>query len=274
MRSVFFSALGRHTSQIGLGCGTLTGRATLREARALVETALGLGIRYFDTAPLYGMGTSEEVLGDVVGNMPDVIIATKVGLPRPAYSPRNNIVRKVIKPLLDQSRLAKTLARRFYRSRSGSVGNRAESVFHPDFVNASVDESLQLLRRARLDVLLAHDPTPTQITGALAAQFEDLRQSGVCEAFGAAVAYHSDSPRPFGAVWQSAWPPGPDGNYSQPLTYCFHGIIRNAKKTATGAVGEPASVLVRKACDARVDAIFLVSASSPKRLRQLLSALP
>lgn len=273
MRSVFFSALGRRTSQIGLGCGTLTGRATLREARALVEAALDLGIRYFDTAPLYGMGTSEEVLGDVVGNMPDVIIATKVGLPRPAYSSRNNIIRKFVKPLLDQSRLAKTLARRLYASRSGGVGDRAGSVFHTDFVMRSVDESLRLLRRARLDVLLAHDPTPTQITEVLATQFEHLRDGGLCEAFGAAVTCSSDASRPFGTVWQSAWPGEPGGGYCQPLTYCFHGVIRNARKTATGALIESPSTLVRKACDARTDAVFLVSASSPAWLRQILCDL-
>lgn len=38
-----------------------------------------LGINFFDTADFYGLGHSEELIGEVFGNTPDVIIATKVG---------------------------------------------------------------------------------------------------------------------------------------------------------------------------------------------------
>lgn len=38
-----------------------------------------LGINFFDTADFYGLGHSEELIGDVFGNESDIIVATKVG---------------------------------------------------------------------------------------------------------------------------------------------------------------------------------------------------
>ncbi len=43
-----------------------------------IHTALDAGINFFDTADIYGLGHSEELLGKTIGNK-DVIIATKVG---------------------------------------------------------------------------------------------------------------------------------------------------------------------------------------------------
>ena len=92
MNQIDFLPIGRKVSQIGLGCGRLVGRSTLIQSARIVETALDLGIRYFDVAPSYGMGTAEEVLGHVTGDSKEVVIATKVGIPRPHYSARNNFL--------------------------------------------------------------------------------------------------------------------------------------------------------------------------------------
>ncbi len=59
-------------------------RAVQSEARALLDFAYELGIRYFDTAPSYGDGVSEERLGGFLGSMPagqrdGVVAATKMG---------------------------------------------------------------------------------------------------------------------------------------------------------------------------------------------------
>src|SRR4030095_11295155 len=40
---------------------------------------LDAGINFFDTADIYGLGHSEEILGKTIGNKKDIIIATKVG---------------------------------------------------------------------------------------------------------------------------------------------------------------------------------------------------
>lgn len=41
--------------------------------------AFDLGITFYDTADFYGLGHSEELIGQVFGNRSDVVIATKVG---------------------------------------------------------------------------------------------------------------------------------------------------------------------------------------------------
>lgn len=38
-----------------------------------------LGINFYDTADFYGLGHSEDLIGEVFGNSPDIIVATKVG---------------------------------------------------------------------------------------------------------------------------------------------------------------------------------------------------
>lgn len=44
-----------------------------------IHTALDAGINFFDTADFYGLGHSESLLGDTIGNRKDVFIASKVG---------------------------------------------------------------------------------------------------------------------------------------------------------------------------------------------------
>jgi len=44
-----------------------------------IHAALDAGINFFDTADIYGLGHSEELLGKTIGNKKEIIIATKVG---------------------------------------------------------------------------------------------------------------------------------------------------------------------------------------------------
>jgi D-threo-aldose 1-dehydrogenase len=78
--------LGRtelHPTSLGFGggpIGKLAGPAAEEQARATVEAAWTAGIRYFDTAPLYGLGKSERRLGAVLRTKPrsEFILSTKV----------------------------------------------------------------------------------------------------------------------------------------------------------------------------------------------------
>jgi L-galactose dehydrogenase/L-glyceraldehyde 3-phosphate reductase len=83
-----YRTLGRtgvRVSALGFGCGNVGGlmvRGTPAERERAVARALELGINYFDTAPLYGDGRSEEHLGQALralGASPHV--GTKVRLP-------------------------------------------------------------------------------------------------------------------------------------------------------------------------------------------------
>ncbi|MBN1673571.1 MAG: aldo/keto reductase [Kiritimatiellae bacterium] len=72
-------------SAVCLGCWALIGGFNWgpqdeRDSVAAIKAALELGITFLDTAPMYGNGASEELLGKVLGADRDrVTIATKVG---------------------------------------------------------------------------------------------------------------------------------------------------------------------------------------------------
>ena len=68
-------------SAVGLGCNNFGVRLDLEQARAVVHTALDLGITLLDTADSYGRrGGSERMLGQVLGpRRKDVVLATKFG---------------------------------------------------------------------------------------------------------------------------------------------------------------------------------------------------
>jgi aryl-alcohol dehydrogenase-like predicted oxidoreductase len=77
---------GLRVSALGFGCGSVGGlmvRGDPAEQRRAVARALAAGITYFDTAPLYGGGRSEENLGRVLselGAWERVLVGTKVRL--------------------------------------------------------------------------------------------------------------------------------------------------------------------------------------------------
>lgn len=50
------------------------------ESIATVHTAYDAGVRLFDTAPVYGAGNSERLLGEALKGRSDVTISTKIGL--------------------------------------------------------------------------------------------------------------------------------------------------------------------------------------------------
>lgn len=87
MERIWLPSLGRDVSRIALGTwsmgGWMWGGADEERARATIEHALDAGIDIIDTAPVYGFGLSEELVGDVLagrGTRGDVVIATKLGL--------------------------------------------------------------------------------------------------------------------------------------------------------------------------------------------------
>ncbi|MFC1931509.1 aldo/keto reductase [Chloroflexota bacterium] len=72
-------------SSVGLGGWQLGGhgwgKISEPETIRVVHKAIDCGINFFDTAPVYGLGRSEEILGKALGvHRKEVIIATKVGL--------------------------------------------------------------------------------------------------------------------------------------------------------------------------------------------------
>src|SRR5262245_18571818 len=87
-RAALTVRLGRselEVTRVGFGYGPL-GNVTGSEnsadwARAVLEAAWDHGLRYFDTAPLYGCGFAERCLGDALRERPrdQFVLSTKVG---------------------------------------------------------------------------------------------------------------------------------------------------------------------------------------------------
>ncbi len=72
-------------SRIGFGCWAIGGhgwgKVDDRDSIAAIHKALDLGINFFDTADVYGLGHSEEILSKALGNQRNkIIIATKFGV--------------------------------------------------------------------------------------------------------------------------------------------------------------------------------------------------
>jgi L-galactose dehydrogenase/L-glyceraldehyde 3-phosphate reductase len=82
-----YRVLGRtnlRVSVLGFGCGNVGGlmvRGTRAERERAVARALELGVNFFDTAPAYGDGVSEEHLGETLETLKArCLVATKVRL--------------------------------------------------------------------------------------------------------------------------------------------------------------------------------------------------
>jgi aryl-alcohol dehydrogenase-like predicted oxidoreductase len=266
MRCDDFLSIGKSTSQIGLGCGRLVGRRSLRWSAELIETALDLGVRYFDVAPSYGMGTAEEVVGEVLGGSSEVTVATKVGIPRPRYRARVDLLRRLAMPILNRHRPLKAFATRMY-SRSSAV-ERGSFDFSSRAIRTSLEESLEKLRRDSVDVFLAHEPGVPDLVPSVDREFDELVREGLITAFGAGVDTAGDRWTRFGSIWQSRWPDSEIRGYRHDVAYIFHGVVRSG--AGSGMDGAPASALVRAALARAPNSILLVSASTPGRLRDLL----
>lgn len=267
MRTIEFAPLGRTTSPIGLGCGRLVGRSSLRRSAQLVEAALDLGIRYFDVAPSYGLGTAEEVIGQVIGDSKEVAIATKVGVPRPAYSERTDRLRRLVKSVLDRAPLLKRMA---LRTAGAPPVERPRYDFSESAVRASLETSLRLLRRSSIDVFLAHEPHRLDLSEQTAGVFQRLRDEGQIRAFGVGIGAVSEPWQPFGSIWQSCWPGMEASVHASGPSRIWHGAVRHASSRSSGA-RVPPSAVVRQVVTSCPNSILLVSASTPGRLRELLS---
>ncbi|QNK60349.1 aldo/keto reductase [Paenibacillus sp. PAMC21692] len=65
-------------SEIGLGCMSLG--TDEKQATAIIDEAIELGINFLDTADLYDSGRNEEIVGKAIKNRrSEVIVGTKVG---------------------------------------------------------------------------------------------------------------------------------------------------------------------------------------------------
>ncbi|WP_147918284.1 aldo/keto reductase [Ruania zhangjianzhongii] len=162
---------GTSLTRLGYGAaqlGNLYQSISDEEATSAVDAAWDAGIRYFDTAPHYGLGLSERRLGAALARHPrnEYVLSTKVG-----------------------RRLVATPERAHLSDEHGFAVPASyvrEWDFSADGVRRSLEGSLDRLGVDRVDIVYLHDPDdhwPEASTTALDALLE-LRDQGVISAVG------------------------------------------------------------------------------------------
>ena len=171
-------------TEIGFGSaplGNLYRAITDAEADAILEAAWEGGLRYYDTAPLYGLGLSETRLNRFLRGKPrdEYVLSTKVG--------------RILVPCAEGERDG--IGKWF------EVPSRRERYDYTyDGVMRSIEHSLERLGQDRIDLLYAHDLDTfnqgpwAHLEGQMTELMEgghralsELRDQGVIAGFGAGV---------------------------------------------------------------------------------------
>lgn len=141
-------ATGLTVTALGLGTAPLGGLyapVPAATARAVLETAWAQGIRYFDTAPMYGLTRSEHLLGQFLQEVDDpFVISTKVGRLMTTERAGRRLPPEPPKNPLDPGFL-------------NALPFREVFDYSYDGVMRSFDDSQQRLGLRKLDLLFVHD---------------------------------------------------------------------------------------------------------------------
>jgi D-threo-aldose 1-dehydrogenase len=153
------------------GIGNLFREVSDAEANDALSSSYEGGVRYFDTAPHYGLGLSERRVGEFLRNKnrSEIVISTKVG----------RLIRD--NPNSDGG----------HDDQGFMVSNRLHRVldYSYDGVMKSIEESLERLGIEKIDIVFVHDPDDHEkeaMEGAFPA-LEKLRSEGVIRSYGAGM---------------------------------------------------------------------------------------
>jgi len=180
MRSKLQGKLGLGTAPLG----NMYRNIPEEEAMATVDAAWEHGIRYFDTAPLYGAGLAEIRLGEALSKRrrDDYLLSTKVG-------------RLILDELEDPSS-------RDFGEKGGLFEfgrkNKIVNDYSADATLRSIEQSLKRLKTDRLDIVYVHDIAQDFYGDEWLSQFEiartgafrvltRLREEGVIKSWGLGV---------------------------------------------------------------------------------------
>jgi len=162
---------GLSVTRLGLGCaaiGGLYGDISNNQATNVVKKALSLKLNLFDTAPLYGLGKSEQRLAEGLKDVDrdSYILATKVG--------------RILEP--DNGQTSSSIF-------ENQPPLKIKFDYSYDGVMQSLDSSMERLGVNRIDIVHIHDPDDhwqEAIEGAYPA-LEKLRSEGTIGAVSAGM---------------------------------------------------------------------------------------
>ncbi|KQV81414.1 aldo/keto reductase [Rhizobium sp. Root1220] len=150
------SAVGLGTWAIG---GWMWGGTDEAESIAAIQASLDAGVTLIDTAPAYGLGRSEEIVGKALkGRRDTAVIATKCGL---VWHTNKG------KHFFDQN------------------GNPVHRYLGRDAIFHEIEESLRRLRSDYIDLYITHWQDPTTAIDETMRALEELKASGKVRAIGA-----------------------------------------------------------------------------------------
>lgn len=154
---------GVEASAVGLGTwaigGWMWGGTDEQESIAAIQSSLDAGVTLLDTAPAYGLGRSEEIVGKALkGRRDKAIIATKCGL------------------------VWHTQRGQYFFDQGTQPVHR---YLGRDAIMHEVDESLRRLNTDYIDLYITHWQDPTTPIEETARALEDLRTAGKIRSIGA-----------------------------------------------------------------------------------------
>jgi aryl-alcohol dehydrogenase-like predicted oxidoreductase len=155
-----FGNTGMNVSEIGLGAWQLAnpdwGVTDRNEGIRIVQKSLEAGCNFFDTAPGYGGGRSEELLGEGLKSVrKDVIICTKFG-----------------------------------HTAEGVTD------FSTEAIRPSIEASMRRLQTDYLDIVLMHNPPREMMDGRVTSQYEEfekLKAEGVIREYGVSLDWREEA---------------------------------------------------------------------------------
>jgi aryl-alcohol dehydrogenase-like predicted oxidoreductase len=140
-------------STLGIGTAHFGAFVDQKCATQIIETAIDHDVNLIDTAPIYGDGNSEEIIGNITKKSRDnFVLATKFGL---KYQPKSD----------------------------GSFGIEIEPQT-PEKIRASVERSLSYLKTDRIDLLQLHAFDNTAVIEDVFGELADLKSEGKVLNFG------------------------------------------------------------------------------------------
>jgi aryl-alcohol dehydrogenase-like predicted oxidoreductase len=154
-----FGNTGMNVSEIGLGAWQLAnpnwGVNDKSEALQIIQKSLEAGCNFFDTAPGYGGGRSEELLGEGLKSVrKDIIICTKFG-----------------------------------HTAEGVTD------FGTNAIRSSIESSMRKLRTDYLDIVLMHNPPREMMDGRVSSQYEEfekLKAEGKIRTYGVSLDWREE----------------------------------------------------------------------------------
>lgn len=174
MRTKAIGGSGIEASVVALGTwvmgGWMWGGADEGESIRAIHAALDEGIDFLDTAPIYGFGYSEIVVGKAIADRRDrVVLATKVGMVPNAPGGRLEFRSTALGP-----------------DENGHIPVHIYN--HPESIRREVELSLKRLKTDRIDLIQTHwqeEETPIEDTMGELVRLRDegkVRAIGVCNA--------------------------------------------------------------------------------------------